>query len=431
MKKMTELYQRRKKFIKLKGKKLSKFYNKRIYKVIFIFFSFNIIFYSYYISPNDFFIFSFLENDEGDTNDSNDINETNNYWFKNKTKFINYFMSNYNSNDVKYDLNLERKYMYFKVLIKNPKSVLNLEVKESLKNELGRKFRKNIDSLKNIFIRKPFNFGNHICGLNNILYYSEVLGIKNIYLNSSNNWYIKNNISTDKIHISLLSPKEINCNSQETFCGELSFHFFYSTVLKPERRSLILKDEIKRNLPKIKVHKRDLYIYIRSMSFMPPKNEYTPAPYCFYQKILSDFKFRKIYIISMNDKSPIIPRLLSDYPKIKFKLNKVEEDIAILFQVYNLVNAVSSFTQATISFNDNLKNLFEYEIYKVSQCILHFHYDFYKIKRRFTIYRMKPSEDYFAKMYVWKNSDEQIKTMFEDNCKYDFRKTIYTKPIFE
>ena len=86
---MTELYQRGKKFIKLKGKKLSKFYNKRIYKVIFIFFSFNIIFYSYYISPNDFFIFSFLENDEGDTNDSNDINETNNYWFKNKTKFIN------------------------------------------------------------------------------------------------------------------------------------------------------------------------------------------------------------------------------------------------------------------------------------------------------------------------------------------------------
>ena len=80
-------------------------------------------------------------------------------------------MSNYNSNDVKYDLNLERKYMYFKVLIKNPKSVLNLEVKESLKNELGRKFRKNIDSLKNIFIRKPFNFGNHICGLNNIFYF--------------------------------------------------------------------------------------------------------------------------------------------------------------------------------------------------------------------------------------------------------------------
>ena len=44
---------------------------------------------------------------------------------------------------------------------------------------------------------------------------------------------------------------------------------------------------------------------------------------------------------------------------------------------------------------------------------------------------MKPSEDYFAKMYVWKNSDEQIKTMFEDNCKYDFRKTIYGKTFFE
>ena len=167
------------------------------------------------------------------------------------------------------------------------------------------------------------------------------------------------------------------------------------------------------------------------MSFMRFKNEYTPAPYCFYQKILSQFKFKNIHIISMDKKSPIIRRLLSDYPQIKYRKKSVEEDIAILIRAYNLVNEVSSFTQATISFNDNLKNLFEYEIYKVSQCILHFHYDFYKIKRRFTIYRMKPSEDYFTKMYVWKNNDEQIKTMFKDNCKYDFRKTIYTKAIFD
>ena len=133
----------------------------------------------------------------------------------------------------------------------------------------------------------------------------------------------------------------------------------------------------------------------------------------------------------MNDKSPIIRRLLSDYPQIIFKLQTVEEDIATLIKAYNLVNSVSSFTQATIAFNDNLKNLFEYEIYKVSQCILHFHYDFYKINRRFNVYRMKPSEEYFAKMYVWENSDEQRKFMFEDNCKYDFRKTKYTKTIFE
>ena len=421
MKKKTKTYKykRRKKISKQKRKKRTNIYIKKIYKFTFIFFAFNFILYSFYITPNIFFIFSFGKN------------ETNNNWIKNMDKLINYFMSNYNNSDVKNDLHHEQEKLQFKVLLKNPKSILNLEVKEQLKNSLGRRFGKNMNLLKNIFIKKPFNFGNHICGLNNIFYYSEVLEIKNIYLNSKYNWYIKKNISTDKIHISLLSQNEINCNSQESYCGHPYHNFFSPTVLKPERRSLILKDEIKRNLPQIEVNKKDLYIYIRTMSFMRFKNEYTPAPYCFYQKILSQFKFKNIHIISMDKKSPIIRKLLSDYPQIKYRKKSVEEDIAILIRAYNLVNEVSSFTQATISFNDNLKNLFEYEIYKVSQCILHFHYDFYKIKRRFTIYRMKPSEDYFAKMYVWKNNDEQIKTMFKDNCKYDFRKTIYTKPIFE
>ena len=419
MKKKLKLYKRRKKYRKLKTKKKGNIHNKNIYKFIFLCFSFNFIFYSYNIFSNVFQKFSFGKND------------TNNNWISNMTKFINYFISNYNNKDVKKELNNLKEFLKFKVLLKNPKSILNLEVKESLKNALGKKYGKNISLLQNIFIKRPFNFGNHIAALNNILYYSEILGIKNIYLNSEYNWYIKNDISTNKIHISLLSQKEINCSSQESFCGHIYPTFYYPTVIKPERRSLILKDEIKRNLPQVKVNKKDLYIYIRSMSFMPPKNDYTPAPYCFYKKILSEFKFRNIYIISMNDKSPIIGRLLSDYPQIIFKLQTVEEDIATLIRAYNLVNSVSSFTQATIAFNDNLKNVFEYEIYKVSQCILHFHYDFYKINRRFNIYRMKPSEDYFAKMYVWENSDEQRKFMFEDNCKYDFRKTKYTKPIFE
>ena len=53
--------------------------------------------------------------------------------------------------------------------------------------------------------------------------------------------------------------------------------------------------------------------------------------------------------------------LLKDYPKIKHQLNSKEIDMAILMNAYNLVNAVSSFSLAIISFNGNLINLFEYE----------------------------------------------------------------------
>ena len=44
----------------------------------------------------------------------------------------------------------------------------------------------------------------------------------------------------------------------------------------------------------------------------------------------------------------------------------LEKDIASLIYAYNLVNAFSSFSQVAISFNDNLINLFEYEIYKIN-----------------------------------------------------------------
>ena len=68
-----------------------------------------------------------------------------------------------------------------------------------------------------------------------MLYYAEVLGIKNIYFNSRGKFYIKNDIYTDKIHITLKSQEEINCTSQETFCGDFYNCFFHPKVIKPER----------------------------------------------------------------------------------------------------------------------------------------------------------------------------------------------------
>ena len=202
--------------------------------------------------------------------------------------------------------------------------------------------------------------------------------------------------------------------------------FFFPIVIKPKRRSIILKDEIHRNLPQIQVNKNDLYIYIRSGdSFGKNGVEYTPSPYCFYERVITKFKFNDIYIISKDDRNPIIGKLISNFPKIKHKLNNVQLDIALLINAYNFVNSVSSFTQATISFNDNLENLFDYEIYKIVASILHFHYDIDKLNKRFNVFRMKPSENYFRKMYRWRNTDDQRKLLLEEKCINDFIKTIY------
>jgi len=360
--------------------------------------------------------------------------EENNNWIKKNTdeilkNYLSIFKGNYNS-ELAIDIERIKEYFSLKVLPKNKNYLVNKKEKDNLKNLFNKKFNKNFAFVKNIFIEDAYPFGNRMIALNNIIYYSEVLGIKNIYLNSAYDWFIKNDVITNKIHISVINKSEINCDSKETFCGG-NYEFYFPIYLKPERRSLILKDEIKRNLPRIKINKEDLYIYIRSGdSFGPMGNEYTPAPYCFYHRILSNFKFKDIYIISSDNLNPIIGKLLSANPNIIHKLNSIKTDLSLLCNAYNLVNSVSSFSQVAISFNDNLINLFEYEVYKMGQKILHFHYDFDRLDRNFNIYRMKPSENYYIKMFTWRNTDAQRKLLFKENCKYDFRKTYSNKTFF-
>ena len=128
---------------------------------------------------------------------------------------------------------------------------------------------------------------------------------------------------------------------------------------------------------------------------------------------------------------PFVFKLLSKYPNIIHKLNSIKKDLALICNAYNLVNSVSSFSQVAISFNDNLINLFEYEVYKMGEKILHFHYDFDKLDRNFNVYRMKPSKNYYIKMFNWRNTDSQRKLLFEENCKYDFIKTNSKKNFFD
>ena len=84
---------------------------------------------------------------------------------------------------------------------------------------------------------------------------------------------------------------------------------YFQRVIKPELRIHILKNEIKRNLPKLEINSTDLFIHIRSgdiFKYMPNINiDYAQPPLCFYQSIITKFNFTKIYIISQDKENPI------------------------------------------------------------------------------------------------------------------------------
>jgi hypothetical protein len=182
--------------------------------------------------------------------------------------------------------------------------------------------------------------------LNNLIYYCEILNIRSIYLNSNYKFPITQNFTINKTTISLISPLNIDLSQKNIFIFDKGLIYFQK-VFRPEIRIDFLKNEIKKNLPKLMIDERDLYIHIRSgdiFYYNSYKNiNYAQPPLCFYISVINNFEFRKIFILSQDTLNPVIKKLINQFPKIIFENNKLETDIKILSNAYNLVGSMSSF----------------------------------------------------------------------------------------
>ena len=282
----------------------------------------------------------------------------------------------------------------------NYTEVINNTKKNELKIELFKELQddnqnKKISNNNIVYLRKSFKYGNTMVLLNNLLYYTEILNITNIYLNSDMNWPIKDNISFSNLNITIISPT-------------------------PEIRINKLKNEIYKNLPKINIDDKDLYIHVRGGDIFKCKKckdiNYSQPPLCFYQKIINKFIFKNIYIISFDNLNPIIEPLINEFPKLIHSHNSMQRDIVILSNAYNLVGSVSSFLTSSILMNNNLKNYFEYDNYRLTEKYLHLHPQIYKYKIKYNVYKMNSSKYYRSKMFPWKNSKFQKDLMLSEKC---------------
>ena len=319
----------------------------------------------------------------------------------------------------------------------------------------------------NIFLDMKFNFGNQLLIFNKLLFFCEIIGCKKILLEKDNNIYIKNNIYDKKYNLTIEVTEQLydniifdnykfqfddnnedngNNENNENDNNEdnenkkankeekkdyyqltsLDYYFYYNNYnIRIENRFNIFKDEILKNLPKIKTDKRDLYIHIRGSDIFRNKDpqfapDYAQPPLCFYQKIINTNKFRNIHIISADKENPIVDILIKKYKNVKFKMDSIEKDISALAFAYNIVGSISSFLISSIKLNNNLINFWEYDIYLVSLGIPHLHHSLYQYKRGYTIYKMEPSKIYKNKMLIWQASKEQLKIMLKDKCPNNF-----------
>ena len=135
------------------------------------------------------------------------------------------------------------------------------------------------------------------------------------------------------------------------------------------------------------------------------------------KKYWSNINFLIIYRSNI-----VINPLLFKYKNIIHKINNLETDISILCNAFNIVISVSSFSLSSIKFNNNLQNIWEFDMMRLSEKYFFLHHDLFKFKRKYIIHSMRPSQFYINKMFLWKNSKEQIRLMLTEKCPYDFIK---------
>ena len=306
----------------------------------------------------------------------------------------------------------------------NPNDPLIEKTKNTILHDMSKILRKNLTNIDTIFLIQNKAFGNTLATLNNIVFYCEILGCKKILLYHRYKWYIKNKIINNysKYKTTIELSGGVNCNDINTICAPILYFLNYYAIIKPKIRFNVFKDEIKRNLPKVIIDPDDLYIHIRSGDIFNVyiNTLYSQPPLCFYKKVLNDFKFKNIYLITQDSANPVISELLRIYPKIIYKKNSVSKDISLLSNAFNIIGSVSSFFVSIVKLNDNLKNIWEYNIYRITEKFRHLHHEYFDFPRKFITYTMQPSNEYKKKLFYWRKTDRQVKLMLNDKCPYPF-----------
>ena len=122
----------------------------------------------------------------------------------------------------------------------------------------------------------------------------------------------------------------------------------------------------------------------------------------------------------MDTSNVVINVLTKKYKNIIHNMNNMEYDLSLLSHAFHIALSVSTFVVSAIKLNGHLKDIWEYDIMRLSEKLLFLHHHLYKMKIKYKIYTMKPSFVYASKMFFWQKTHAQIKLMLEDDCPNDF-----------
>ena len=259
-------------------------------------------------------------------------------------------------------------------------------------------------------------FGNKMHLIKKLIFFCKLLGCKKIILSKNKNWFIKNRLINKKYKMIIDVKNEKSIQNPNIIIDRTSNFFYYKILFRPEMDFESLKEEILKNLPKVNTERYDLHIYIRSGDiFIKPHHRYSQAPLCFYENILNNYEFKKVFIIAENKNNPIIDKLLIQYPNIIYNKNSLKIDIAYLSFTYNLVGGkISTFLENIIPLNHNLQYLWIFNTQPVEK--KNKKINILNLYNKIKIFQMDASENYIKEMKNWKNNKFQRDLMINEKC---------------
>lgn len=344
-----------------------------------------------------------------------------------KQKLIDDFLSNitdeYKSAKEEENSRFNR---FYNLAVYSNNSIVQSELKTKFLKEISKMKKRKTTQIDTFFLSNNTYFGNSLVQINNVIFYCEVVKCHTIILNRFNlnrRWLITKNIFIEKLNITIKQDSNVNCKNTNIFCFYENYYDpFFPKVILPQIRTDLIKEELLRNLPNVFIDSQALYIHIRGGDiFQPfPSKYYAQPPLCFYEKLISNKKFKKIYIVSMDASNVVINILTKKYKNVIHNINDFEYDLSLLSHAFYIALSVSTFVVSALKLNDNLKDIWEYDIMRLSEKLLFLHHHLYNIKIKYKIHTMKPSEIYASKMFYWQKSSDQIKLMLEDDCPNDF-----------
>ena len=360
----------------------------------------------------------------------NEINNLNLIRYKgetiNRKKLLTDFLSRVSNDNhiVGHEKKKFSKYFYLPEYLNDKNFRYN--IKNKFLNMFSQIKKEPINKIDTFFVGYSIPFGNSLITMNNLIFTCEIIGCNKIVLRDNRvkrPWLIKNPIFIKKLNLTIMLGHHSHCDDDNVLCVSIAtWDPFSPTFVKPQVRIQYIRDELIRNLPNVKTDPDDLYIHLRGGDVFnnKPSTTYAQPPLCFYEKILDNNKFKNIYILSMDRKNVVLDALMNKFKNIIFNENRYEYDISLLINAYNIVTSVSSFVISTIKLNNNLKDLWEYDINRLSEKFFFLHHHLYKFDIKYKIHTMKSSDEYAQKMYIWRNTEAQVKLMLEDKCTYDF-----------